>query len=237
MIVASSCNAGRIVRPTDPHFTSVKLLLSAHGTDGAQTSRDESQSQRTITSVSGAVVSATAPKFAGSMQCNRTESKFWSVAHSTDFNLSGIDYTIDFWLNFFGSLPVLGNFFTIFSKGNDNTNGPWLFAYNDGGTQKLYYRNNGVDLVTPVAHGMSAQTWNHIEVSKTSTTHRIRKNGVTLTTGTGTLSDSTSDLKIGSINVSPTHVGDIRVEDFRWTSGVQRNASDFTPPTSKAPLW
>jgi hypothetical protein len=128
-------------------------------------------------------------------------------------------------------------FHTIFSKGSDSSNGPWCFLYYQSNLHYIYFRNNGTELVTPVAHGMVASTWYHLEISSNGTTHRIRKNGVTLTTGANAVVDTTKDLRIGSYQTSggvAQHVGELRFEDFRWTAGVQRNASDFTPPTTKA---
>lgn len=229
--------------PPDPFFSSVKLLALATEADGSTTPADSSLSARTITSVNGAAVTKTAPKFTGSLQTSITGSKYFSVAHSTDFNIASGAYTVDFWL-YLTSLPTVGNpFFTLFSKGQDAGNGPWLFLFYQSDQQFIYFRNNATELVTPVKHNMNINTWYHIEVSRASasTTNRIRKDGVTLTTGTGTIVDNSArTLLIGSYqnsSASPLHFANAKFEDFRWTAGVQRNASDFTPPTTKAPAY
>jgi hypothetical protein len=227
------------MRPTDPYFSSTKLLASAYEANGSTSSKDTSQSGRTLTATNSAVVSDAAPKFGNSLQVDRIGSKFWTVPHSTDFNLAGSSFTIDFWLYLYGLPFSVGDFFMLFSKTLDSGNDPRLFLYNNAGTQQLYFRSNGAELVTPVAHGLSATTWYHMEISSNGTTHRVRKNGTTLTTGSGTIVDGTHDLWIGAIDNagSPTHVCNGRFCDFRWTAGVQRNSSDFTAPVYKAPNW
>jgi hypothetical protein len=225
--------------PSDPYYGNTKLLVLATEANGSTTPADSSPSARTITSVGGATVTNISPKFLGNIETS-FGAKYFSVAHSTDFNIATGAYTVDMWL-FLRQMPDTTNpFFTLFSKGSDASNGPWCFIYYNGGAQYIYYRNNATELVTPVAHGMTVSTWYHIEVSSNGTTHRIRKNGTTLTTGTNSVVDTTKTLLIGSFQNSggtALHLASARFEDFRWTAGVQRNSSDFTPLTTKAPAY
>lgn len=224
--------------PTDPYFSNVKLLIRATEANGSTTPADSSSFARTITSSGGASVDTSLKKFTGSIGTNVTGPKYFSVAHSTDFNIATGAYTVDMWI-YFRALPDSGlPFQSIFSKGSDTGNGPWCFIYWQSGSHFIYYRNNATELVTPVAHGMSPSIWYHLEISSNGTTHRIRKNGVTLTTGTNSIIDTTKTLLIGAeqnSGGSAIHVAQAQFEDFRWTGGVQRNASDFTAPTTKAP--
>jgi hypothetical protein len=167
---------------------------------------------------------------------------YFTVPYTTanfDWYTAGVDFTIEYWF-FAGSLTgtsyvdggttkstVVGN------RSATTTTDYWSFGPNAGGTVTFYYFNGGPVVVNSTAT-ITANTWNHVAMTKTSSGITIFVNGVAQTTTaiSGTPQSSASfPLTIGQGN-NTSYNG--YVSNLRIVRGTAIYSGNFTVPT--APL-
>lgn len=103
------------------------LFLRGDGTDGSVTIDDSSESRHNVSGHGDAnmpEIDRAQYKFGGSsILFDASDNQYLSISDHTDFDLSGKEFTITFWLNI-SSLPLTGLFEyrTLFSQGTDANN-------------------------------------------------------------------------------------------------------------------
>lgn len=206
-----------------------KLLLHMD-TDFA----DSSSGNKTPT-VTGATIDGTNKKFgAGSGTFTQLSSHNVTYADSADWFLGTSDWTIDFW----GKLAATATGYTTFEQAVD-ANNRLRFVLSDTSLQ-FQVTSAAADLANYIALPSSLGTaaFHHIEITRFSSTNLIIfldgvDSGATPTTSisTNSLPDFAASLMIGgpSGDIGPYYGGNI--EEFRWSKGISRHQSNFTPPT------
>lgn len=167
---------------------------------------------------------------------------YFTVPYTTanfDWYTAGVDFTIEYWFfanSLTGTSYVDGGTTKSTVVGNrsaTNTTDYWSFGPNAGGTVTFYYFNGGPVSVTSTAT-VTANTWNHVAMTKTSSGITIFVNGAAQTTTaiSGTPQSSASfPLTIGQGN-NTSYNG--YVSNLRIVRGTAIYSGNFTVPT--APL-
>ena len=157
-----------------------------------------------------------------------------TLVDDPDWFLDVNDFTIDFWINF-NNISTLQE---IFSQRNDDNN--FIDLQFDGVTKDINFRamtsSTYVSYITYNWSTVQIDTWYHVAVIRNGSVANIYINGQPVGTettpiSTNQLPDLTNALRIGQIN--STNWLDAYIDEFRWSQGVARWTSIFTPPSSQ----
>ena len=250
---APDINQFKVVGSTvgDVYFPQTKLLLPFDGSNGATTTSDSSDENRTIT-LAGADISTAQSKFGGSSLSVTNGSGSNICSWETAVAL-GTVFTVEHWFRRTGStthMQVAGCILNLASFGS----GAWpggcglLLGYVDTGTSAnkliLYASSNGTSWDQASAALISdfpvLNTWEHRALVRNGANWHYYVNGTrTYTTsagGSAALWTGGSKCSVGrpwygSAN-APGALGG-NYDDFRITNGVERySGSSFTPPST-----
>jgi hypothetical protein len=227
----------------DPNFENVTLLLHGNGTNGGQnnTFLDSSTNNFTITRNGNTTQGTFSPY--GSNWSNYFDGSgdYLQVADNAAFELGSGDFTLEGFVNF-SALPASNaHQATFFSKwGGASTRSYQFYLYNNSGTYQLYltYSTNGTTSTdvgvnwTPVVG-----TWYHIACVRNGSNLLFFVNGTqqgATQSISGTLSDQSTPLLIGSFNNTANSYMNGYISNARLVKGTAVYTSAFTPPT--APL-
>lgn len=206
-----------------------KLLLHCDGTNGSTTFTDASigGAHGNATVNGGAVVDTAQSEFGGASLHSGQSSGFLSYASNADWNLgaaAGGDFTIDFWVRF--------------NSISGTANG--LSCATDGSTGFQFYATtsslrvwNGPGTDRGLAWTPSTATWYHVALVRSGSTVGMYINGSSL--GTVTDNDFNNDsnsLLVGAHTSGGSFLTDGWFDEVRWSKGIARWTSNFTPPTA-----
>ena len=210
--------------PADPHWANVKNLLHFDGVNGGKRIADEKNNVWTVGSTS--VLSSAQKKFGStSLYCDGSSNGYVSLASTWIWGTN--DLTIGLWIY---PLTQVGSMPSVVVHGSSN----WfaMAVSPTGHTDKVVvYLNNATHLVS----GSSIQynTWSHVAFIRTAAgATKLYINGVLEASGT-TAYDPTV--------TANTYVGHSSypfrgyIADYRYTFGVNRYPTNFTPPTAAFP--
>lgn len=217
---------------TDPFFSSVVALLHLDGTNGSTTFTD--QKAHSFTSIGGASLSTTGPKFGSASLAMNGTSQAIQSATSTDWEFGSGDFTIELWIfptsissSALMDLVVRWASFG-FGLGLDQTTG----------YIRAYVQNSGGAVFVTSTAAPAINSWSHVAYVRDGATLRTYLNGVQV--GSAAIS--------GSINTisSPLYVGSEaaairwfpgRFDELRITKGVCRypGGTTFAVPTAAFP--
>ena len=212
--------------------TDTESLLHMDGADTSTTFTDEHS--KTWTARNHAQIDTAQSKFGGASGIFDGTDDYIDTPDSADWFLDTGDFTIEFWARFNNTTTATQGFVEQYVD-SSNRWGFWMNAANIqfhaymGGTTRAYYT---------FAHGLSTGTWYHIALVRSGTNVYIFVNGVaqTLTVtnaiGTNSLTDLASALSVGrSYYDAAWKYLNGWMDEFRFTKGVARWTSNFTPPT------
>ena len=165
---------------------------------------------------------------------------YLSLADSDDFYIEG-DFTTDFWIKF-NVLPTSGNQMQFFLQANDNwQNTHYLYILNQSGVYTLRYvvvtgNVSQIQLIstwsTPVTN-----TWYHIAIVRNGNAFTCYVDGISIGTSTtsATYANLVNPLTIGAYSNPVGTTGEFLngwMDEFRWSKGIARWTSNFTPPSA-----
>ncbi|SPF51664.1 exported hypothetical protein [Syntrophobacter sp. SbD1] len=234
---ANSTTTPNYITVTSTLDTYTKLLLHGDGQNGG-TAIFDSSGNHNPSVVNNVVTSTTQSKFGGSSLSFTLASTSWlGFAESTDWHISsGSDFTYDFWV-FPLSMPAYG--LGVCGTLNSSNGGTGIAlrgsSYGDNG-QVAFFTNGNWQAVSSAAVPLNA--WTHIAVVKHQGVVSIYINGVQSgTTYSGSGTDSDSGFSIGDMYTqgNSNHHWNFNgyIDEFRFSNGVARWTSNFTPPTSE----
>jgi len=155
-----------------------------------------------------------------------------SVVTSThnDFIVGTGDFTIEMWINTPGYAGDVGVFHLAASSTPNNTG--IGMAHVSGNQLAMVYGNN----YYPVAStSLTANTWHHIAVVRTSGTVKMYLDGVQkYSAALATNFSAENVLKVGGY-YNNSYGWNGKIDDFRFTKGVARYTSAFTIPAAAFP--
>lgn len=216
---------------SDPDYSSVSLLLHGDGSNGGLTFTDNSRFTRTPSAISNAVTSTTQKKFGvASIYTPAVTANQLRYASSSDFNISGVDFTIELWFYRTGGQTAL---VCRRDPGISGFTSGWVLN-----TNGIRANINGVWSDTQITWAdPGLNTWNHIAWTVSGTTMRVFLNGVLAGTKTSvtSINDTAATLDFAQSAAGGENLYQGFIDDFRFTRGVARYTSNFTPPAAPHP--
>lgn len=230
---------------TDPYFSSVSLLLHMDGSNGSTTFTDTSPTPKTVTASGNAKISTAQSKFGSASGLFDGNGDGLSVGGSAAFTFPA-DFTIECWIYIVGAPSVIGSadagstHGTIISTTAGSNQGWSFLVLGNPGTvpNLLYFEKAGGGYAGLSGGSVPASQWNHVAVSRASTTTRLFINGTQAASGTisGTVDSSNVAPFIGRTPWSSYfRYLNGYMDDLRITKGVARYTANFTPPTAAFP--
>ena len=215
----------------DVHFPKVSLLLPFNGSNGATSTSDSSNNNSTVTFVGTSQISTAQSKFGGSSMLFDGDSDYLTVTNSSfsTFNASGATLTIEFWV-YFNSIS--GQQDCVMNYAN-SSGGLVIRKNNSGNVLGVNLSGDGADITGTTA--LSAGQWYHVALSGSSGSYKLFLNGTQEgSTYTGALGAGSSTYQIGAFYWSGSLYGPLNgyLDDMRFTAGLARYTSNFTPPTT-----
>ena len=214
----------------DVHFPKVSLLLPFDGSNGATSTSDNSNNNSTVTFVGTSQISTAQSKFGGSSMLFDGNSDYLTVTNSSfsSLNTSGSTFTIEFWVYFSsitGDQSPVNNY--------SGSSGGLLINKNSSHVITVNLSGDGADITGTTT--VSAGQWYHIALSGSSGSYKLFLNGTQEgSTYTGSLGGGSSTYQIGAFYWSSTFYYGVNgyLDDIRFTAGLARYTSGFTPPTT-----
>jgi len=206
-----------------------KLLLHCNGTDGSTDFPDSSYSEHTVTAVGNAQVDTAQKKFGTGSALFDGSGDYLNVPDSTDWDLGTDDFTIDFWVRF-NSLAGGQGFCSRYTDGSS-----YFYFAMEVGLIRLrdYVGGDVIDLQfgTP---SLSTDTWYHFAVVRNGNNFKFFIDGIqfgsTLTSSSAFINRS-DELRVGAFGGFYYMNG--WIDEFRFSNGIARWTSNFTPPTEE----
>lgn len=222
--------AASISVPTAPptNITNTSLLLN-YTNAGIY----DAASKNVLETVGNAQVSTTQAKFGTTSMYFDGTGDYITLPASQNFNLSTGDFTIECWFYYSTTPPVSTGYDYLWGLGGTGTTG--LGLYIQGGVPKIW---NG-SLILTTTGSISATTWYHIAVVRSSGTLTVYLNGTSI----GSVS-MTSNLSGGSsvgfniarwINFPDPEEFTGYIDELRITR-YARYTSNFSVPTAAFPV-
>ena len=214
----------------DVHFPKVSLLLPFDGSNGATSTSDNSNNNSTVTFVGTSQISTAQSKFGSSSMLFDGNSDYLTVTNSSfsSLNTSGSTFTIEFWVYFSsitGDQSPVNNY--------SGSSGGLLINKNSSHVITVNLSGDGADITGTTT--VSAGQWYHIALSGSSGSYKLFLNGTQEgSTYTGSLGGGSSTYQIGAFYWSSTFYYGVNgyLDDIRFTAGLARYTSGFTPPTT-----
>lgn len=206
---------------TDPYFSNVSLLLNM---DSDFT--DSSENQTPVTVYGNTNINTTNKKYgAGSGYFDGSGDVLRLSGASWGFGTG--DFTIETWAYF----PSLRDYGPLIET-NHYTNGI-LWRVMANGSLAMWF--SGVMGPVAPAGSVTANTWHHIALTRTSGIARVFIDGVVVATNTNTQNVNTNSVRIGQSAHNSSEYLYAYLDDFRVTTGVSRYTADFAPPSQAHP--
>lgn len=225
---------GNIIRayssgPTDPADVAdpnVSLLLHMDGSNGSTTFTDSSWFKKTVTAFGNAQISTSASKFGGASGYFDGTGDYLRVPYSSDFDLSGGDFTIEAWINF----SVVGGH--LVGKDTYGANFDWSIGF--GANNIVCYTNGTWSSLVVTVPAWSTGVWYHVALVRSSGTNTFYVNGTAYGSNTMSITNaSQSYMTVGCVSWNnPGYFFNGYIDELR-ISKVARYTSNFTPSTTR----
>lgn len=221
--------------PTDEY---TKLLLHCDGTNGSTTFTDETG--KTVSANGNAQISTAQSEFGGASAKFDGSGDYLSLESNADFSPGTGAFTVDFWI-YLNSRTTFGTPFDMRVADSNDVNSFAVGISWANTTGRPYMYGAGQSNVYFAESVLSLNTWYHMAFvgnggGDGSRNIKAYVNGTLGGTLTGNYNLNKSTLKIGSnFNGSSGYINGY-IDEFRFSKGIQRWTSNFTPPTS-AYVW
>jgi len=220
---------------SDPDFSSVELLLSFDGADGSTTFTDSSSNAHSSTAGGNAQIDTAQSKFGGASGYFDGSSDVLTTPTDASLSFGSGDLTLEFFVRFtsvgatryFMCSNAVSPFFWM------NTNGNKLQAYFGSGNMRNLGDTSNFGDTTLVNN-----QWYHIALVRSGSSVTLYLDGAAelLKTDTNDFGASRAIQIGGGSGIAGTgawHLG--WIDELRFTKGVARYTSAFTPPTEPFP--
>lgn len=231
--------------PVDTDFANVRLLLHFDGANDSTTFTDSSLVAATMGGATASEKISTAQsKFGGASlylawDDNNSNMVFNTTSHRADYDVSsGVDFTAEGW---FYPLDVSGdNWHGLMGMAGTNSLRVWGVHMFFGGTLNIKVGDAGGNNIVAEDSGvqMTQDAWSHVALVRHGDDYTLYLNGVSIATAnTSTAPDvplvAAYQMTVGGCPGFTGFKG--YIDDFRYTVGVARYRTAFTPPTEVYP--
>ena len=236
MLQAAAGNAGEDV---DPNFNQTVLLLHGDGTDGAQnnTFLDASTNNFTATRHGNPTQGTFSPfSLAAGEFSNFFDGSgdYLTLAHNAALSVGASDFTIEFWI--YPTSFASANRFVYFKRGVIEDRGIGVGIVQTTGVVRLLAGdsdNTAWEVNLDGSTALTINAWNHVAVTRDSSTWTIWLNGVSDGTASAsfTVDDGSGTAYLGSSSTT-TNFFEGYLSNFRLVVGTALYTTGFTPSTS-----
>ena len=223
----------------DPYYSAVSLLLHFNGANGSTTFTDSSSNNLTVTAVGTGQISTAQSKFGGASGLFGSGGNYATVPSSSLFDFGAGDFTIEFW--YYTSQLNTQQQLLVRAANQAGSLSPWLIVREADNIIRWSWTSSGTTWVLDNVGGsttLSANTWNHIAVTRTNGTFRIFINGVldyTNSSSTASIQAGGDVLAIGRWPKYANSNGPYYIDDLRISAGISRYTANFTVPSAPYP--
>jgi len=196
------------------------LLLNFNGTDGDNSTTDESDSEHTVTFFNTAHIEDTHKKFGSTSLELDGNSDYLTIPTHSDFAIGTGDFTIESWFR----LKALTDYYWLLGS---DSNYDFDIAFLDpfGTKIRVYLEGSSWDFSVTLAQDV----WTHIAVSRNGTNLRLFLNGIQQgSTQTSSDNIAQTPLVIGARGAKDDHYFNGYIDSFR-ISNIARYTSNFIP--------
>ena len=212
---------------TDDYFEYTTLLLPGNGTNTAQnnTFQDGSTNNFTITR-NGNTTQGTFSPFSQTGWGNYFDGSGDSLTAPSGASISGTgDFTVECWVY---PTAVPGSYNIIVA--NDTSGGLAAFGLNANGT--IFMGRSLIGIEGTSSNSITFNSWNHIAISRNSSTVKIFVNGVQGFSGTISTNYNTGTVRIGTDGGGTAFPYTGYISNLRFIQGTAVYTGNFTPSTT-----
>lgn len=157
-------------------------------------------------------------------------SRYLAVGYTTAFDLGSSDFTFECWV--YPTSITAGNNNLLAHWGSGTTS--YIFRYVAGGRPQFSANFGGTVNVTGTTTAVIVNQWNHVAITRSSTTVYLFVNGLLdATTGTvGAISSFSSPITIGAYTDGTTEYVFGNISNMRLIKNQALYTSSFTPSTT-----
>ena len=217
------------ISPSDPYFNYVTMLLPGNGTNGAQnnTFLDSSTNNFTITRNGNTTQGTLSPYGSNWSNYFNGGANYLVVAAASAIDLASSDFTIECWVF---PLAQTNSVDSVFGYGAFGT-----MLYRSGTTWTWEVGNGSSNYFTITAN-FTANTWQHIALTRSGNIFTFWLNGVSQGTNStsGAVGTASRGITIGHNGTAAAQYFTGYISNFRLVKGTALYTANFTPPT--APL-
>lgn len=197
---------------------------------------DSSQPPKTI-NINGSVSRSSSESVFGGYSAlfSGADTSFLYTPDSEDWNLSTIDFTVDFRVRF--SAFLSNDWVGLITQSNDLNNRFWIGPQKNAAVgMRLRIVSGGTDIfvLDEEADTISLNTWYHYAVVRHGNIFTIYKDGNSIASANSSVSipNFTAPLTIGARNAGAGDNYPLNgyMDEVRWSKGIARWTSNFTPP-------
>jgi len=232
VVIGTAVYTANFTPPTAPLTAVANTQLLCNFTNAGIT---DATSKNVLETVGGAQISTTQSKFGGSSMYFDGSGDFLTVPNNIALNPSSSNFTVEAWVY---PLSLSGTQVIHYKSETDQTG--IALAINNSGAGKVnfYSGNGGWYLLLDSSVLIPANAWSHIAGTRNGSTWTVWVNGVSGGTATSSTNptDTTDNLKIGRFRTAQPFEFNGYISDYRFTKGVARYTTNFTPPASAFPL-
>jgi hypothetical protein len=223
----------------DPYYNYVSLLINGDGASGTTQVTDRSPNPKVITTYGNAQISTAQSKFGGSSLYFDGTGDYLSIPTDTAFDVGNLDFTMEAWVY---TLTVSG-LHAIWGYANgsaSNTNYAYQMLQNNGSGWYHQLVVGGTQYGPSTAGGsVTANQWIHVAFVRSGT------NLLSFINGTLVATTSVGAVVANNPAGSVLHIGQVHgfypwngyMEDLRFTRGIARYTTSFTPPVTAHPTY
>lgn len=220
---------------SDPHFSSVVLLLHADGTNGQTTTVDSSPVARAMTMTGSASLDTTQKAFGTTSHRPGASPTQLTCAGTTDFFFGTGDFTVEGWFY----ISVVGGPYLIANMAASGSQG-WYMTVDPSNNGRIVWGDNGAVNATYGNGGISfLPAFEHLAVTRASGTLRTFRGGALQHTVASHTTNYVRGSADSTISIgSRTSTGNILngwIDEVRITKGIARYTAAFTPPSAAFP--
>lgn len=208
--------------------SSVMLQISADGTDGSTVFTDASNYTRTATRYGAVTVSTAQSVYGGSaIRIPASSCLLWDDS-SSFLNFGSGDFTVAMWLRL--DSIALADFFNNYGS-SISTAGIYIQCESNGSLTAYLCSGGSYQTIASPASTLIANTWQHIEISRSGNTVRLFVGGVLKATlaYSLTINTTTAKLRLGAETDTGAYGMSGYVDDLIIVKGACLHTADFTP--------
>ena len=153
------------------------------------------------------------------------------------FNFGTEDFTIEAWIYVNDISAIRGIFGQ--NSGTAATNQFMMLVHTTGRLDFYVYYSSTYLLLQSATSAVSTGAWHHVAGVRNGSNFSLYLNGASVasTTAAITVNNSVTPLGIGAVNGQVgTYPMNGYIQDVRFTKGIARYTTAFTPPTAAFPL-